>query len=82
MNTTDELRALLDEWKTIARRDAAHVVPRLVAAVEAVLDKERKPDPDTWDLWDWGYDIALDEVAGLIRAALTGDDEAAEGDQP
>lgn len=51
------------------------LVPRLIAAVEAVLAEERMPDADEWDLWDWGYNAALNTVTDNIRAALIGDDD-------
>lgn len=94
MSTTDDdLRALLDEWKTLARRAtaptppavvprelvaaraaaqrfAARTVPRLIGAVEAVLDVERMPAADEWAL---GYNAALEDVVGAIHAALIGE---------
>ena len=114
MSTTDDLRALLDEWKALSaaategpwrrvtepgtNNHALHdpsdvdiaidyegvwydkgdaefiaasrtIVPRLIAAVEAVLAEERTPAACEWD---WGYNAALDDVVDLIRAALIG----------
>lgn len=50
-------------------------VPRLIAAVEAVLGVERIPYSDEGDLWDWGYNAALNNVTDNIRAALIGDND-------
>ena len=48
------------------------IVPRLLAAVEAVLNEERAAGDD---VWVWGYNVALDDVVCSLRAALTGDDK-------